>query len=190
MPDIFSGADLTVIPAVVLLVAGLVVAFYGKTLFKLVIFLMGAIAGGALAGMLAAYLFPDSAMCLLAGVVIAGIIGGFLALTIVKGVLAIAVGGIFAWIASSVTPDVFVALIAFIAGFVLALVLMDRLLGLITGVSGGAMAGFAMTGFLGGSAGQFAGLAVGAVVALAGIYYQNWKNKGDLSRPDKDEKKS
>jgi len=189
MADIFGGADLTAIPAIVLLVAGVVVAFFGKTLFKAVIFLMGAIAGGALAGMLSAYLFPDSTMCLLAGVVIAAIIGGFLALNIVKGILAIAVGGIFAWIASSISPDVFVALVAFLAGFVLALILIDRLLGLITGVAGGAMAGFAVTGFSAGSAGQFAGLAVGAVVALAGIYYQNWKHKGDLSRPDKDEKK-
>jgi hypothetical protein len=189
MADIFGGADLSVYPAIVLLIAGLVVAFFGKTLFKLVVFLMGAIAAGALAGMLAAYLFPDSTICLLAGVVIAAIIGGFLALTIVKGILAMAVGGIFAWIAAAVTPNMIVVLVAFLIGFVLALVLMDRLLGLITGVSGGAMAGFAVTGFLAGSTGLFAGLAVGAVVALAGIYYQNWKHDGDLSRPDRDEKK-
>jgi hypothetical protein len=189
MADIFSGADLVIYPAIVLLIAGLVVAFFGKTLFKVVIFLMGAIAGGALAGMLAAYLFPDSTVCILAGVAIAAIIGGFLALTIVKGILAIAVGGIFAWIAAAVTPDMIVVLVAFLVGFVLALILMDRLLGLITGVAGGAMAGFAVTGFVAGGTGQIAGLAVGAVVALAGIYYQNWKHKGDLSRPDKDEKK-
>jgi hypothetical protein len=189
MADIFSVAGLTAIPAIILLVVGLVVAFFGKTLFKVVVFLLGAIAGGALAGMLVAWLFPGSMICLLAGVVIAAIIGGYLALTIVKGILALAVGGIFAWIAAAVTPNMIVVLIAFIVGFVLALVLMDRLLGAITGVAGGAMAGFAITGFVAGSTGQMAGLVVGIIVALAGIYYQNWKHKGDLSRPDKDEKK-
>jgi hypothetical protein len=190
MADIFSGAGLTIYAAVVLLVAGLVVAFFGKTLFKVVIFIMGAVAGGALAGLLANYIAPDNTLCILGGVVIAGIIGGFLALTIVKGILAIAVGGIFAWIAAAVSPNLLVVLVAFLIGFVLALVFMDRLLGVITGISGGAMAGFAVTGFLEGAAGQFGGLAVGAIVALAGIYYQNWKHKGDLSRPDKDKSDS
>ncbi len=193
MADLFSGADLTVIPAAVLLVAGLVVAFYGKTLFKAVIFILGAVAGGALAGLvitaIAEWLPADYNVCLVAGVVIAGIIGGYLALNIVKGVLAISIGGIFAWIAASITPDLVVALVAFLVGFVLALLLIDRLLGAITGVVGGAMAGFAVSGFIPDAAGQYAGLAVGIVVALAGIYYQNWKHKGDLSRPDRDGKK-
>lgn len=183
--DLFNSADLTPVPAAVLLVAGLVVAFFGRAFFKVVIFLLGAIAAGALAGMLATALFPDQAACLLGGVVIGAIIGGFLALSIVKGLLAMAVGGIFAWIAASITPDTFVTLAAFLAGFIIALVLMDRLLGVITGVAGGAMTGFAITGFVGAPSGQFAGLAVGAVVALAGIYYQNWANKGDMGRPDK-----
>lgn len=175
--------------AVILLIAGLVVAFFGKTLFKAAVFLIGAVAGAALAGALANWLLPGNTACLLGGAAIAGIIGGFLALNIVKGIIAISVGGLFAWFATAFTPDLVVALVAFLAGFVLALVLMDRLLGVVTGVAGGAMAGFAMTGFVDAPAGQYAGLAVGAVVALAGIYYQNWKNKGDLSRPDKDEKK-
>jgi hypothetical protein len=126
----------------------------------------------------------------LLGVVIAAIIGGYLALTIVKGILALAVGGIFAWIAAAFTPNMIVVVVAFLVGFVLALVLMDRLLGVITGVAGGAMAGFSMTGFIAGDPGLIAALAVGIVVALLGIYYQNWKHDGDLSRPDKDDAKA
>jgi len=187
MADPLSDAGLTVVPAIGLLIAGLFVAFYGKTFFKAVIFLIGAIAGGALAGVLAYWLFPGSLPCIVGGAGIAAIIGGFMALRIVKWILALAVGGIFAAVAYFVSADALITVVAFLAGLVLALLLMDRLLGVITGITGGAMAGYAITVFVAGDTGLYAGLAVGIVVALAGIYYQNWKHKGDLSRPDKDD---
>lgn len=187
MADPLSDAGLAVVPAIGLLIAGLFVAFYGKTFFKAVIFLIGAIAGGALAGLVAYFLFPDSLPCIVGAAGMAAIIGGFMALRIVKWMLALAVGGIFAAIAYFVTPDALITVVAFLAGLVLALVLMDRLLGVLTGIAGGAMAGYSMTVFIAGDSGWIAALAVGVVVALAGIYYQNWKNKGDLSRPTDDD---
>jgi len=188
MADPIADAGLTIVPAAFLFVAGLVVAFFGKTLFKVVVFLLGAIAGGAAGGLASYYLFPDSTGCLIAAVVLGAIICGYFALTLVKGLLAIAVGGIFASIASGLSPNLVVALIAFLVGFVLALVFMDRLLGAITGVVGGAMAGFAVAWMFPTTEGPYAALAVGFIVCLAGIYYQNWRYGGDLSRPEGDKR--
>ena len=187
-----SGDITSIVPGsvgsigIVLILVGLVVAFFGKTLFKLVVFLIGALAGGALAGMLANYFFSSSVLCLGGAVVIGAIIGGYLALTIVKGILAIAVGGIFAWLGAAAGLPVLGLLVLFIAGFVIALVLMDKLLAVITGITGGAMFGVGIMSFMSGTTGSAIGLVAAVVVAFAGIYYQFKKHNGDMSRPDKD----
>jgi hypothetical protein len=123
---------------------------------------------------------------MLAAVVIGAIVGGMLSLAIATGIIALAVGGVFAWAAGLFMPDnTMVAIIAFIIGFVIALIFMNKLLALITGVLGGAMAGLGVVMLLPGATGGIAGLIVGVIIALTGIYYQARTHKGDMSKPKK-----
>jgi hypothetical protein len=125
-------------------------------------------------------------VCVGGAIVIGAIIIGYLALMIVKGILAVALGGLFAWLGAAAGLPVLGELVLFIVGFVIALMLMDKLLAVITGIAGGSMVGVGVMGLIPGGTGAAAGLVAAGVVALAGIYYQFSKHKGDMSRPDKD----
>jgi hypothetical protein len=183
--DIASAIPSGATAALILILVGLVVAYFGKTLFKVTAFLVGALAGGALGFFVAAWLGGGSVICMLAAVVVGAIVGGSLSLAIATGIIALGVGGVFAWAASLFLPgDVIVAMVAFLIGLVLALIFMNKLLAAITGVLGGAMAGLGVVMLLPGATGGIAGLIVGVMIALTGIYYQAHTHKGDLSKPD------
>jgi len=183
--DIASAIPSGATAALILILIGLVVAYFGKTLFKVTAFLVGALAGGALGYFVAAWLGGGNVICMLAAVVIGAIVGGLLSLAIAEGIIALAVGGVFAWAAGLIVPDnTVVAIIAFIIGFVIALIFMNKLLAAITGVLGGAMVGLGVVMLMPDATGGIAGLIVGVIIALTGIYYQAHTHNGDLSKPD------
>jgi hypothetical protein len=186
------GQGLGIGGAVIFIVAGLLVAMFGKTLWKIVVFLIGAIAGGAAAALIAGFIAPivgqNVMTCSLVAAIVGGIIGGFLALRIVKGILAASVGAIFASIAYALAPgSPLVALIAFLAGFFIALLIMDKLMALLTAMAGGAMVGYGAYMLTGNNIAVL--IAVTLVVALFGLYYQFKKHGGDMSRPEESKQK-
>jgi len=172
--------------AVVFIVVGLLVALFGKTLWKIVAFLTGAVAGGAAAAFITPFIAKlvgqDVMTCSIVAAIVAGIIGGFLALRIVKGILAASIGIIFGSIALALTANnPWAGLIGFLAGFFIALMIMDKLMALLTAILGGAMVGFGAYIVY---PNMVLLIAVTFMLTIFGLYYQFKKHGGDMSRPE------
>jgi len=182
-PDIVRVPAL---PALVLVAAGLVVAFLGRTLWKVTAFIVGAAAGASAGYVLSSFLAPGSGACSLSAIVLGALIGGALALALVRAFLALAVGAILAGLVATLTTDQLATLVAFLIGFALAWVFMDSLMAGITAVAGGALVGIGVWPWATGAGGELAGAAAAVAAALlvsaGGIYYQ-LRSHGSLSRP-------
>ncbi len=160
------------LPAVALAALGVVVAFFGRTILKVTTFALGAVVGGGAGYVVASLAAPGSGTCLLAAVALGAVLGGALALALMKGALALAFGALVAALVAALTSSALAALAALLIGFVAAWALMDSLLAAITAVAGGALVGVAVAGASDAALAPMAALAAAALVSVAGLWLQ------------------
>lgn len=181
-------ATTTVLVGLVLIVAGLVLAFYGAGLVRVLMAVLGALIGGAF-GFLGGTLLGGTPFPLIFGIVgaIVGIVlFGFLvrfAVSLAAGVIAggmtfILVGGVAEPGASIPLASFAFAFVAFLVAAILIFLLFNRLLGLITALVGGLLVGVSLNFVsvnLGALTPQIAlaiGVVGGVVIFLAGAFRQ------------------
>jgi hypothetical protein len=138
---------------VVILLAGLILAFFGKTFFKATWFLVGGLIGAAIGLAIGYFLGPyfhlNEMVCPIIGAIVGFVAGGFLVLSWVRRIMCMMIAGagfIMAFaIAGIFVKDVSMALIiAVIVGvviFIIAYILFDAILSVMTAFLGGVIIG-------------------------------------------------
>jgi len=169
---------------IVLLIAGLVMAFFGKTFFKATWFLIGGLIGAALGlalgYFLGPYVYKDNALvCPIIGAVVGFVAGGFLMLNWVRRVMCMMMAGAAFFMAFAITgalgKDTSTALIVGIVVaaivYIIVYIKFDEILSVMTAFLGGILVGAVVAyKFMGGSLiGIFA---VGIPIAIIGGYCQ------------------
>ena len=169
---------------IVLLIAGFVLAFFGKTFFKVTWFLVGGLIGAALGIALGYFLGPyvykaGGLVCPIIGAIVGFVVGGFLMLQWVRNFMCfmIAVTAFFMafFIAGAIVKDMTTQLIigVVIAAIVYIIVRIkfDDILSATTALLGGVIIGAVVAyKFFGGN--YIAIFAVGIPVAIIGGYCQ------------------
>ncbi|MGQ9582227.1 MAG: hypothetical protein ACUVV6_01775 [Thermoplasmatota archaeon] len=177
---------LPALPATALAALGLVIAFFGRTLWKVAAFVLGAVAGGGAGYVAASLVAPGSGVCALAALALGALLGGALALALMKGALALAFGALVSGLVAAVTSSAAVALAALLIGFAVAWILMDGLMAAVTAVAGGALVGLGAGGLLEGGSGPLAALGVAVLVSVAGLLFQLRSHRGDPGAPGRE----
>ncbi|MFQ5919647.1 MAG: hypothetical protein ACE5I4_06330 [Thermoplasmata archaeon] len=177
-----------VVVGVVLIVAGLVLAFFGAGLVRVFMAVLGAIIGGIF-GFLGGSLLGGAIFPLIFGIVglIIGIVlFGFVVRAAVAIVAGIAIGGVvYLLLGGATEPGATIpagtaafAFIGFLVGAILIYIFFNRLLGVITALVGGLLVGVSLNFIsinlagLGGDIALAIGLIGGGVVFLAGAIRQ------------------
>jgi len=177
------GPEAALIIGLILVVAGLLLAFWGHGIWSSLMSLLGALIGGAVG-----YLFGASLGGQLGGLILAvigAILGGILFAKLVKVGLAFLVGllaaalvysvlrGSARFTAGQIDPALAIALVVLIAVFALAYYFIDELIGVITAAIGGLLLGaglwFLGAGTIIAALAGFGAFALGAVLQTTAI---------------------
>jgi hypothetical protein len=139
----------------ILLILGIALCFFGKRILETVAFLIGAIAGAALAMVLAPNLhqfvdqYLNAEQCLIIGIIIGAIIGGYLGKRLMYGMISFLVATTVSYTVNILTGDPFYTLVAFFITLVIMWFLVEKFLAVITAFLGASMVGsVAMSGLL------------------------------------------
>ena len=136
---------------IILLLLGLVIAFFGKKIMETLAFIIGAIIGAGLAMSLAPRLHPyveeyiPMDICIIIAVIIGALIGGFLGRAFMYGMISFFVASIFSGIAYSLSNENYiVTIIVFIVVLVIMWFVVEKFLAVITAFLGACMVGMAV----------------------------------------------
>ncbi len=145
-------ADISSIPLLILLIVGLVLTFYGRRVLKTIAFLIGAIIGANLAYVIAINIGPrleeylSLQFCIIIAVVLGAIIGGYLGMAFLKGMIAIFMGFIGYSIGVLILgEESFIPIVIGIVVFVIIWLLIDKFLSIITAILGACLVGMAVS---------------------------------------------
>jgi hypothetical protein len=139
--------ELTYISIIILIILGLALAFLGKRILETFAFLIGAIAGAALALMIAPYVYDyvsDSIsenVCILIAVIVGALIGGFLGRALMYGLISFLVASIVSYIVFSLTGNPVLTLISFFITLIIMWFMVEKFLAVVTALLGGCMVG-------------------------------------------------
>jgi hypothetical protein len=173
--------ELELIGLVILIVLGLILAFYGKRILETFAFIIGAIAGAALALMIAPYVYSyvsdsiSEGLCIIIAVIVGALIGGFLGRAIMYGLISFIVASIVSYIVVTLTGDYVLALIGFFIALIIMWFLVEKFLAVMTALVGGCMVGVGIMYFAGGVLGPFSFIVfiiIAAALTFFGGRYQ------------------
>jgi len=120
-----------------MLILGTILAFAGRKLIKLLMFLAGGLLGGAMAYSLASNIFSED-LSLIIGLI--GFVGvGLLCVAFIPIIFGISLGFVAYYIADIFVMNVLIGVIAGVVGFVIGIFLYNHVLSVVTGVVGGAL---------------------------------------------------
>jgi hypothetical protein len=162
----------------ILLVLGLALCFFGKRILETIAFVIGAIAGAALALVLAPrlYQFVEEYLtlnqCLIIAVIVGALIGGYLGKRLMYGMISLLVASTCSYAANVLTGDAMITLITFFVVLVIMWFLVEKFLAVITAFLGASMVGTsAMYGILFLFDMPFIGFVVFLIVTAALTYF-------------------
>jgi hypothetical protein len=169
---------------VIFLLIGLVVAFFGKRIMETIAFIIGAMVGASLAMMIMRYEGVqniiaennfDPNVCLIIGVIVGALIGGFLGRSFMYGLISMIVASSISYIALVLTGNEVLSLIVFFVALVIMWFVVEKFLAIITAFMGGCMVGLAvmmltLDGVGAASVAFF--IIIAALLTIAGAKYQ------------------
>lgn len=120
-----------------MLIIGTILAFAGRKLVKLLIFLAGGLLGGAMAYWLTLNTLGEDISLVIAVVGFVGV--GLLCVAFIPIIFGISLGFVAYYIADLLAVNMLIGVIAGIAAFVLGIFLYNHVLSIVTGVVGGAL---------------------------------------------------
>lgn len=172
--------DFSTIPVLILLIVGLVLTFYGRTVLKTAAFIIGAIIGASLGYILGSTLGSltplGTNMCIIIGVLVGAIVGGYLGMAFLKWMIAIFMGGIGYMIAAAIFGGGLIPIIVGIVVFAIILIMFDKFLSVVTALFGAFLVGIAVmyltAPYLGGLVALILFVVVAAALAYYGANYQ------------------
>ncbi len=135
---------------VILILLGLVLAFFGKRIMETLAFIIGAIIGALLALWLAPIIYPyvkeyiSLNLCIIIAVIIGALIGGFLGKSLMYGMISLFVAGTISGVVLLLTDNGLIALITFFIALVIMWFIVEKFLAVMTAFLGGCMVGFAI----------------------------------------------
>jgi len=179
-PMVDISGYLTGTPMIVILLAGFILAFFGKTFFKATWFLVGGLIGAAIGLAIGYFLGPyvykgNDMVCPIIGAVVGFVAGGFLVLNWVRRIMCMMIAGaafIMAFaIAGALGKDTATSLIVGIVVaaiiYIIVYIKFDDILSVMTAFLGGMIIGAALAyKFFGGN--LIAIFAIGIPVAIIG----------------------
>lgn len=141
----------------IMIILGLVLAFFGKRILETIAFIIGALIGAALG----LYLAPQThsyvvqyieslTIWTIILVVIGSLIGGYLGQSLMYGMISMMVAGICASVAFLITNNALITLIVFFIVLVIMWFLVEKFLAAMTALLGGCLVGFAVWSLTGG----------------------------------------
>jgi hypothetical protein len=149
-----------------LLAVSLILIFAGRTLVKVVAFVVVGFAGAAVGGTLAVQFLPPGLG--LVGILLGFVLGGLLGVALISVGIGLAVGYAAYLLALDLALGATIALVAGVAFFIVGLALSSRILAIVTAIAGGLLLFHVLTDFgLGTTA-----LLIAAVLTLAGLWVQ------------------
>lgn len=153
-----------------LLVVSLVLAFAGRTVVKVIAFVVVGIIGASVGGTLAAqFLAGSGTLGTLLGVVLGFVIGGLIGVALVALGIGLATGYGAYLLTATFVSGTLIPLIVGVIFFVVGLALYGRILGLVTALAGGLLFFDVLTmyGFS-----PLLSMVLAAAVAVAGVWVQ------------------
>ena len=147
LPDL-SGAEAVAdnpLFLILILVVGLVFAFWGANVMKAIAGLVGAILGSTFAYQIALYFrdsLPSEAACLILAAIIGALIGAFLAIRLMKMLIIGFFGMIGFFIGIAFTGSFLIALITAIVLAIIVSMVINQFLAIITALLGGLLVGY------------------------------------------------
>jgi hypothetical protein len=120
-----------------MLIIGTILAFAGRKLVKLLVFLAGGLLGGAMAYWLTLNMLGENMALIIAVVGFVGV--GLLCVAFIPIIFGISLGFVAYYIADLLALNMLIGVIAGVAGFVLGIFLYNHVLSIVTGVVGGAL---------------------------------------------------
>ena len=134
----------------IMIILGLVLAFFGKRIMETIAFIIGALIGAALALIFAPGLHPyvdqylSLELWILIVVIIGALIGGYLGQSLMYGMISMMVAGVCAATALFLTGNRLTALIVGLVTLVIMWFIVEKFLAAMTALLGGCLVGFAV----------------------------------------------
>lgn len=172
-PGILEGYGAMVY--VIILLIGLVFAFWGAKLVKAIAGLIGAIVGSSFAYLLAMYFrdqLPSPDACALIAAIIGALIGAYLAMALMKMFICGFFGLIGFFIGLAFTNNFIVAIILAIILAVIVSMVINQFLAIITAILGGLLVGYLVLAILDHPVEFLIFLVIAGAVAFMGARYQ------------------
>jgi hypothetical protein len=167
------------LPFLALLGVSLVLIFAGRSVVKVIAFLVVGLIGASIGGTLAAqYLVGSGDLGTLLGVILGFAIGGLIGVVLVMVGIGVVLGyGAYLLIQEFVSGNIIPLVVGFVF-FLVGVALYDRILSLVTALAGGFLLFDILVGY---GAGSTLSLVVAAALTLAGIWVQEDLHRRKLS---------
>lgn len=175
MPDVSDASSYVPTETVwIMLLVGFLFAFFGKTFFKAIWFLIGGLIFmtiGIILGFVIGALIGYPVICLAIGALVGFIVGGYMGMSWGKWLICLAAAFTGYYMTSIILPSNFlIAIVVAIVFFIIIYIKFDEVLSVMTAIIGGAVIGSVAAGFAGGNPVVFFAVAIPA--AIAGMYVQ------------------
>jgi hypothetical protein len=158
-----------------MLAVSLVLVFAGRTVVKVIAFLVVGLVGASIGGMLAAqYLVGSGTLGTLLGVLLGFFIGGLIGVVLVAVGIGLAFGYAAYLLTTTLVTGTMIPLIAGFVFFIVGLALYNKVLGVVTALAGGLLFFDVLTLY---GLGSTLAVVLAAGVTLAGIWVQEGLRK-------------
>jgi hypothetical protein len=176
LTEAYDVSEISPLLLIVVLAVGLLFAFFGSKIMKLIAGLVGAILGATFAFQLALFFrdqLPNEAACTIIAAIIGGLIGAYLGVALMKMLICMFFGAIGFFIGLTISGGNFI--VALIVGFVLAIIIsmvIEQFLAIITAILGGLLVGYIALALLPSPVNIIAFLGAVVLLSFVGSKYQ------------------